>query len=182
MSLDLAVVQFSGEEGAVEAYAAAKARVGDEPWLREVGFVEHHHSGRLQLRGVFAGHYLDVDESDRVSQTGAGIGAATGGLVGVLLGPPGIAVGLLVGGILGAELGSPTETEPEAEALAEQLRDAVPLSSSAIVMIAAPAEVNEMLAALGADAHSVRRTLTAEEAAALQASLQATPPAASEPS
>jgi uncharacterized membrane protein len=189
MSLDLAVVKFEGEDTAVRSYAAAKAQAGDAPWMREVGFVEHHPSGRLVLRGTFAGHYLDVDESDRVSQTGAGIGAVAGGLVGVLLGPPGIAVGLLVGGIAGAELGSPTDTEPEedAKALAKQLRATVPRASSAIVLIAAPADVDELLAAFGKDpaefgedATPVRRTLSADEAAALEASLQAAPPAASE--
>ena len=190
MSLDLAVVRFDGEDTAVRSYADAKARAGDAPWVHEVGFVEHHPSGRLVLRGTFAGHYLDVDESDRVSQTGAGIGAAAGGLVGVLLGPPGIAVGLLVGGILGAELGSPTDTEPEGDAkeLAKQLRATVPRASSAIVLIAAPADVDQMLAAFGdegaaefgEDAQPVRRTLSADEAAALEASLQAAPPAASE--
>ncbi|HTA32022.1 MAG TPA: DUF1269 domain-containing protein [Solirubrobacteraceae bacterium] len=181
MSLELAVAQFNGEDTAVKRYAAAKER-GDAPWMREVGFVEHHHGGRLVLRGVFAGHYLDVDESDHVSQKGAGIGAAAGGIVGILLGPPGIAVGLLVGGIAGAELGPPTDTEPEADAeeLAERLRATVPRSSSAIVLIASPAEANEMFAALGEDAKSVRRTLTADEAAALDASLRAAPPAASE--
>jgi uncharacterized membrane protein len=189
MSLDLAVVKFEGEDTAVRSYAAVKARVGDAAWLHEVGFVEHHPSGRLVLRGTFAGHYLDVDESDRVSQTGAGIGAVAGGLVGVLLGPPGIAVGLLVGGIAGAELGSPTDTEPEedAKALAKELRATVPRASSAIVLIAAPADADEMLAAfgedgreLGEDAKPVRRTLSAEETDALEASLQAAPPAASE--
>jgi uncharacterized membrane protein len=189
MSVDLAVVKFEGEDTAVRSYAAVKARIGDAPWLHEVGFVEHHPSGRLVLRGTFAGHYLDVDESDRVSQTGAGIGAVAGGLVGVLLGPPGIAVGLLVGGIAGAELGSPTDTEPEedAKALAKELRATVPRASSAIVLIAAAADADEMLAAfgedgreLGEDAKPVRRTLSAEETAALEASLQAAPPAASE--
>jgi hypothetical protein len=75
------------------------------------GFVERHHDGRLLLRGTFAGHYLDVDEEDRVSQKGAGEGAATGGLVGVLLGPPGIAVGLLLGALVGANVGGTHEVE-----------------------------------------------------------------------
>jgi uncharacterized membrane protein len=189
MSLDLAVVKFEGEDTAIRSYTDAKAKAGDAPWLHEVGFVEHHPSGRLVLRGTFAGHYLDVDETDHVSQTGAGIGAVAGGLVGVLLGPPGIAVGLLVGGIVGAELGSPTDTEPEedAKALAKQLRATVPRASSAIVLIASPADVDELLATFskdsaeyGEDAQPVRRTLSTDEVAALEASLQDAPPAASE--
>jgi len=147
-----------------------------------VGLVEHHHSGHLVLRGTFAGHYLDVDESDRVSQKGAGEGAVAGGLVGVLLGPPGIAVGLMVGGIIGSHFGVPTDVEAEPQALADRLRAAVPRSSSAIVLIAVAPDVDEMLAALGDDAQgAVRQTLTAEQEAKLESSLSAAPPASSEP-
>jgi uncharacterized membrane protein len=180
VSLDLAVVQFDGEGTAVGRYADAKdqfaaaeeRRDGAAPWMEKVGFVERHHNGRLLVRGLFAGHYLDVDESDHVSQTGAGEGAAGGALVGVLLGPPGIALGFVIGGIVGAETGTPTEHEPEPEALAEQLRAAVPPSSSAVVLIADSADVDEMVAALGEGARGVvRRTLSAEQTAALEASL-----------
>ncbi len=177
MSRDLAIVRFAGETAAVEAYAAARERAGEAPWASQVGFVEHHQNGRLLLRGTFGGHYLGVDEGDRVSQKGAGEGAVAGGLVGVLLGPPGIALGLLVGGILGSKAGPPSDAETEPELLVEQLRAAVPRSSSAIVMIASPQLVDEMLAALGGRAQDVtRRTLTPEEQAELEASLSTAPP------
>jgi uncharacterized membrane protein len=178
VSLDLAVVQFDGEGTAVERYAAAKERLGDDArWLHEVGFVEHHQNDRLLLRGTFAGHYLDVDESDHVSQKGAGIGAVTLGVIGVFGGPPGIAVGLLVGALIGAQRGTPTDVEPEPEVLADQLRQAVPRSSSAIILIAEASDVDEMVGALGPSASAVtRRTLTAEEQAALEAALAASPP------
>jgi uncharacterized membrane protein len=182
VSLDLAVAQFDGEGTAVERFAAAKQRSpADAPWMHQVGFVERHHNGRLLLRGTFAGHYLDVDESDHVSQRGAGQGALAGGLVGVLLGPPGIAVGLTLGGIIGSQAGDSTEIEAEPEALAAQLRAAVPRSSSAVVLIAPSPDVDEMLAALGAAAQGVvRRTLTADQAADLKASLSMAPPASPE--
>ena len=184
MSLDLAMIRFDGEGTAVKRYAAARDRssrrgreITEAQWTRDVGFVERHHSGRLLLRGTFAGHYLDVDEDDRVSQKGAGEGAATGGLVGVLGGPPGIAVGLLLGAIVGANVGSPEEVEAEPQALTERLREGVPRGSSAIVMVAPAAEVDEMLSALGDDAQDlVRRTLADRETAALEASLGAAPP------
>lgn len=150
--------------------------------MHAVGFVEHHHSGRLVLRGTFAGHYLDVDESDHVSQKGAGEGAVVGGLVGALLGPPGIALGLVVGGVIGSEAGTSSDTEPEPQVLADQLRVAVPRSSSAVVLIAAAPDVDEMLAALGEGAQGVtRQTLTADQVAELEASLSAAPPASPEP-
>jgi len=183
VSLEFAVAQFEGEGAAVQRYASAKEQSGgDARWTREVGFVEHHHNGRLVLRGTFAGHYLDVDESDHVSQKGAGEGAVAGGLVGALLGPAGIALGLLIGGVTGSQVGNPSETEAEPRALADQLRAAIPRSSSAIVLIAAAADVEEMLTALGEDTNVVvRRTLTADQAAALEASLRTAPPASPGP-
>jgi uncharacterized membrane protein len=189
VSLEVAVVRFDGVETAVERYAAAMPRSsrGGPPraqpqWTRDVGFVERHHSGHMLLRGTFAGHYLDVDEGDDVSQKGAGEGAAAGGIVGVLGGPPGIAVGLLLGGIVGSQVGSAKEAEDEPEALAARLRDAVPRGSSAIVLIAPAAEVDEMFAAFGdGEGAAVRRALTDEETTALEASLEAAPRTATGP-
>ncbi len=180
MSLDFAVAQFEGEGTAVQRYAAAKERSrGDAKWTHETGFVEHHHGGHIVLRGTFAGRYLDVDESDHVSQRAAGEGAVAGGLVGVLLGPAGIALGIVVGGVIGAQAGTPSDVEPEPQVLADQLRAAVPRSSSALVLIAPGPDVDEMLAALGEDAQRVtRQTLTEDQAARLEASLSMAPPAA----
>jgi uncharacterized membrane protein len=127
---------------------------------------------------MFAGHYVDADESAHLSQKGAGEGAVAAGLLGVLLGPPGIAVGLTVGAVIGSQVGTPSETEAEPEAFAERLRAAVPRSSSAVVLIAAAREVDEMLAALSESAQSVvRHTLSAEQMAVLEASLSSAPPA-----
>jgi uncharacterized membrane protein len=180
--LDLAVVQFAGEGTAVSRYATAKDRTADAAWLHEVGFVERHHNGRLLLRGMFAGHYLDIDESDHVSQRAAGEGAVAGGLIGVLAGPPGIAVGLTVGGLLGSKASEPDEIESEPQALADQLRAAVPPSSSAVVLIAPAPEVDEMLDCLSANLDAIfRRSLTADERTALDASLDAATPKAREP-
>jgi uncharacterized membrane protein len=180
MSLNIAFVRFHGEDAAVVQYADAKERAGSGArWTQEVGFVERHHSGKMLLRGTFAGHYIDVDEGDHVSQQGAAEGAVGLGLLGVLGGPPGIAVGLLLGGIVGAEVGPVSDSEPEQLELADRLRAAIPPSSSAIVLIAERADVDEMLAALGEHARDVvRRTLTPGEEATLQASISASPPAA----
>jgi len=177
VSVDLAVARFDGEGTAVQRYAAAtQGAAGEAPWTQRIGFVERHHNGRLLLRGTFYGHYLDVDEGDHVSQRGAGEGAVTGALVGVLLGPAGIAAGFALGGMIGSQVAHPTEIESEPEAIAEQLRATVPRSSSAVVMMAAPQEVDEMLAAMSAGAQAVvRRSLTDEETAALDVSLGSAP-------
>jgi uncharacterized membrane protein len=138
-----------------------------------------HQNGRLLLRGTFVGHYVDVDESDHVSQTGAAEGAVAAGLVGVFGGPPGIAVGLLVGALVGAQVGPPSDAELEPQELVERLRTVIPPSSSAIVLIGESSEIDGMLAAFGQSSEDVvRRSLTADEEAALEASLRAAPPAA----
>jgi len=178
VSLDFVVVQFNGEGTAVQRYAAAKESPGgDARWMQEIGFVEHHHNGRLILRGVFGGHYVDVEESDHVSQKGAAEGAVAGGVVGALLGPPGIALGVVVGGIVGSQVGTPSDVEDEPGALVDQLRVAVPRSASAVVLIAAAPDADEMLAVLGEGAQGVvRETLTTDQQAKLEASLGSAPP------
>jgi uncharacterized membrane protein len=179
----MAVVLFDGEGDAVKRYAEARDRSSSRAdfssapaWTRDVGFVERHHSGHLLLRGTFAGHYLDVDENDHVSQKGSAEGAVGGAIVGLLIGPPGVAVGLLAGGIIGAAHGQPSDREAEPEAVAAQLREAIPPSSSAIVMFASATEVDEVLGLLGDYARNVvRRPLSDEEVAALEASLESAP-------
>jgi Protein of unknown function (DUF1269) len=183
VDLEFALAPFDGEGTATERFADARDRSGaDAPWARKVGFVEHHHNGHLLLRGTFAGHYVDVDESDHVSEKGAGEAAVAGGLVGAFLGPAGLAVGLVLGGIVGSQLGNPKETEAEPQLLVEQLRAAVPQSCSAVVLIAAARDVDEMLTAIGEGPRAaIRQTLTADQVAALEASLSTTPPAAPAP-
>jgi uncharacterized membrane protein len=182
--LELAVVRFPGTNAAEEAFAAARARAGaDAPWVHQVGYVEHHHNGRLVLRGMFAGHYVDIDEEDHVSDRGAAEGFAVGALVGLLGGPPGLAVGMVLGAIIGSQLGPPTETELEPRELVDQLRAALPRSSSAIVIVGPARALDEMLAALGDGGGEVmRQTLTAEQATALEASLKDAPALWSGPS
>jgi uncharacterized membrane protein len=148
-----------------------------------VGLIEHHQNGHLVLRGTFAGHYVDVDEALHVSERGAGEGFTAGALVGVLAGPPGLAVGAVVGAIIGSQAGEPSEVDPEPPILVDELRAAVPRPGSAIVMIAEAPEIDEMLIALGeSGGELIRHTLSADQAAALRASLSATPDAADRPS
>jgi uncharacterized membrane protein len=178
MSLDLALVSFKGEDTAASVFGTLRDRVGTAaPWTREVAIVEHFGHDRISVRGTFAGHYVDVDEKDHVSQPGAAEGALTGAVVGVVFGPAGIAGGLVLGGIIGAEAGKPTEVESEPEPLIDELRTAVPRDHSAIALLAEPTHVDAMLSALGESEQVgvVRRALTPEQASALIASVAADP-------
>ena len=58
---DIAVLTFPHIVGAERAYADVRDRVGSEPWLTEVAFVECHRHDRIVVRGTFAGRYVDVD-------------------------------------------------------------------------------------------------------------------------
>ena len=180
VAVEVAIVRFHGENTAVVTYSDAKdGPAGAARWTQEVGFVQRNHSGAMSLRGTFAGHYVDVDETDHVSQKGAAEGAVAAGLLGVLAGPPGIAVGLVLGGLVGSEVGRADEIEAEPRELVERLRAAIPPSSSAIVLIAGPQDVDDMLAALGDSAADVvRRALGPDEQAALDASIRASGPTA----
>jgi uncharacterized membrane protein len=185
MGLDLALVRFGGQTAASAAFGTMRDRVGgDAPWTHEVALVEHHHNGRIALRGTFAGHYVDVDEEDHLSQPGAATGALTGGLIGLVFlgGPIGMAPGIVLGGAIGAESGKATEVEAEPEALVEELRAAVPRGSSAIVLLAEAGHVDAMLAAVeGGRGEVVRRTIDGDELEALVASVGTTPAASPGP-
>jgi len=183
VDLDYALLRFHGEGGAERAFAAARDRDGaDAAWVRQVGLVEHHHNGHLVLRGTFAGHYVDVDEALHVSQRGAAEGFGVGAVVGVLGGPPGLAVGMVIGALIGSQLGEHGETDFEPQPLVDKLRSAIPRSGSAVVAIAAPIEVDAMLAAVGdGDEETIRGTLTPEQVVTLEASISATPPASAGP-
>lgn len=181
MSLALALVTFHGETAAASAFGRMRERAeSDAPWTHEVAIVEHLRGGRVSVRGTFANRYVDVEETDHVSEPGAAEGALTGGLVGLLFGPPGLAAGLVLGGVIGAEVGKPTEVELEPEPLVEELREAVPKGDSAVVLLAEPAHVDAMLATLP-ERHGdvIRHLLTEAQTSALIASLSAAPPASS---
>src|ERR1700759_5702818 len=118
MSLDLALVSFKGEDTAASVFGTLRDRVGTAaPWTREVAIVEHFGHDRISVRGTFAGHYVDVDEKDQVSQRGAPEGAVTGAVGGGGFGPEGIGGGLVPEGIIGADAGKPPEVESELEPL-----------------------------------------------------------------
>jgi len=55
-----------GETGATgptgNRYGDAAGQASDDPWAKEVAFVEHHRRDRIVVRGTFAGHYVDADD------------------------------------------------------------------------------------------------------------------------
>ena len=143
MRLDLAVASFDRTEGAEKAYADVRERASDAPWMHEIAFVEHHKRGRIVVRGVFAGHFLDIeDEADPIGKD-VGVGALTGAVVGAAFGPPGFAAGLVGGGIVGGLIEG-SHVEELHGGFFDEVRADVPEGASALVLLAAPDHVDAM--------------------------------------
>jgi uncharacterized membrane protein len=176
---ELAVLTFDHIEGAERAYADARGRASDAPWLREVVFVESHRHDRIVVRGTFAGHYLDVDDvADAIGHDTA-VGAVAGAVVGLAFGPPGFAAGLVAGGIAGGVHESAAHTPQERGALFDEIRRDIPEGSSGIVALVSAYDSAALIEAL--HERAVRLThhrLTDTEAVALQAAVVQAPPAA----
>jgi hypothetical protein len=132
---ELAVLTFDHIEGAERAYADARGRANDAPWLREVVFVECHRHGRIVVRGTFAGHYLDVDDVADANGHDTAVGAVAGAVVGLAFGPPGFAAGLVAGGIAGGVHESAAHTPQQSGALFDEIRRDIPTGSSGIVAL-----------------------------------------------
>jgi uncharacterized membrane protein len=175
---ELVVLTFDHIEGAERAYADARGRANDAPWLREVVFVECHRHDRIVVRGTFAGHYLDVDDvADAIGHDTA-VGAVAGAVVGLAFGPPGFAAGLVAGGIAGGVHESAAHTPQESGALFDEIRRDIPKGSSGILALVSADDSAALIEAL--HERAVRLThhrLSDAEAAALQAAVVQAPPA-----
>jgi uncharacterized membrane protein len=179
MGLDLAVIVFRHIDDADHAYADACVAGGDAPWLREAAVVEHHRHDRISVRGNFAGHYVDADDEGDVIGKKAVEGALTGAVAGLVFGPAGMAAGMAAGGTVGGH--AQAESAPHLHsALFDEVRADVPEKSSAVVLLAAPEHVDQMVAALEGKRHGrlVRRQLSDETAASLQQAVASSPPTA----
>ena len=176
---ELAVLTFDHIEGAERAYADARGRANDAPWLREIVFVECHRHGRIVVRGTFAGHYLDVDDvADAIGHDTA-VGAVAGAVVGLAFGPPGFAVGLAAGGIAGGVHESTAHAPEEHGALFDEIRHDIPEGSSGIVALVSAGDSAALIEALHERATRLtHHRLSDAEAATLQAAVVEAPPAA----
>jgi uncharacterized membrane protein len=173
---ELTVLTFDHIEGAERAYADARGRAANAPWMREVAFVESHRHGRIVVRGTFAGHYLDVDDVGDAIGRDAAVGAVAGAVVGLAFGPPGFAAGLVAGGMAGGVRESAVHTPEQRGALFDEIRRNIPEGSSGLVALVSSDDSAALIEAL--HERAVRLThhrLSAAEAAALQAAVAQAP-------
>ena len=178
MSLDLALMIFDHVEGAERAYSDVIGASRDAPWVHEIAFVEHHREDRIVVRGTFAGRYVDLDERGDVIGRRTAEGAVAGAAAGVFFGPAGIAVGLVAGGTAGG-LSDSEHAAHLHDAFIDEVRGEVPVKSSAVLLLAEPEHVDEMVAAFaGGRGRLVRHHLSPEEVQALESAVAGSPPAA----
>jgi uncharacterized membrane protein len=176
MSLDPALMIFDHIEGAERAYADVLDASGDAPWVHEIAFVEHHRHDRIVVRGTFAGRYVDLDDQGDVIGKRTAEGALTGAVVGIFFGPLGLAVGLVGGGTAGG-LSESKHIPHLHDAFIDEVRAEVPEKSSALLLLAAPEHVDNMVVAFtGRGGRLVRHHLTPETAQALEAAVAGRPP------
>lgn len=169
MGLDLAVMVFRHIDDADHAFADAFEAHKDAAWLREATVVEHHRHDRIVVRGSMGGQYVDADDDGDVIGKKSLEGALTGGMAGIVFGPAGMAAGMAAGATFGGVKQS--ESAPHIHsAFFDEVRADVPQKSSAIVLLAAPEHVDEMVAALAGRKGSslTRRQLSDEVVTSLQ--------------
>ncbi len=180
--VDFALMVFEHTGGAEQAYGGAAGQASAEPWAQQVAFVEHHRRDRIVVRGTFSGHYVDADDEGDFIGRKTAEGAVAGAAVGLLFGPAGLAVGLVGGGMAGGVASEHSGTRLRS-ALFDELRHEVPEGSSAVILMAAPPEVDAMVSALQAHGgRLVRHHLTPEDAETLRAAVAGSPSAAPRPS
>jgi uncharacterized membrane protein len=181
MQLDLAVLTFPGLEDAERAFADVRDRSGEAPWLDELALVQHRWDGRMVVRGTLAGRYVDVDEEGDPIGPSTAVGALTGALVGLLFGPPGFAAGLVAGAVAGGVIQA-REAEQLRGGLFDEIRETVPEGESALLLVAEREHVDAMIDAFDRTGArlKLRRTLSDDAVAGLQAMLAAAPPAAAD--
>ncbi|MGA2320930.1 MAG: DUF1269 domain-containing protein [Solirubrobacteraceae bacterium] len=102
--------------------------------------------------------HLDVDQSGDSMGRDTAVGALTGFIVGAAFGWFGLAAGLVTGGAIGGLIEAEHLPELHGE-LFEEIRADVPEHASAILLLAAPSHVDEMVSSFdGSRGHLTRRT------------------------
>jgi len=160
MGLELAVMVYPHVDGADHAFADAFEVDKQAAWLSEAAIVEHHRHDRVEVRGNVGGHYVDSDDEGDVIGKKTLEGALTGGLVGLVFGPAGLAAGLAVGGSAGG-IAEAHSAPHRHSAFLDEVRGDVPEKHSAIVLLAAAEDADQMAAALAGGRH--RGELTRRE-------------------
>jgi len=165
---EVGVVTFEGSDAAERLVGSLRER-GAVGISNEVGILEHHASGRFSVHAYTA----ERTRGEKVS-AGAAIGALGGAL---LFGPFGLVAGLLGGAAVGfSAFGADPHDLGLSDDFVARLKAALPLDSSAVVIVGEPEGVGELMGDIRS-ADVVTRTelhepLTDAQVAAVRAALE----------
>lgn len=168
MSLHLALLVFPGVTDAARVCTDVRKRAGDQGWTRAVALIERHRDSRSIVHGTYELR-TPVDNGDEGAPGIASGESLIGAVLGACLGPSGRMASLLAG--------APAAPAPETDTLPrelsgeyiEELRAAVAPGSSALVLLADPLVVDEMVARFaGTGARLLRRHLSVAAGRVLQ--------------
>jgi uncharacterized membrane protein len=158
MSVEMAAVTFEGTHTAERELSALRSSRND-PWLEEVAVLERHKTDRYSIKAANP----DFGDSDHVG-AGIALGGGTGLLLGLVGGPLGLvfwgAVGALSGGLIGSRHDDPGPLGP----LVQEVKNALSVQGSALMLVADTATTDQLITALGPKARFViREPLTDEQ-------------------
>jgi len=161
-AFEIGVVTFTGSQGA--HHAASGLIEHAEGILTEVAVLEHEASDRFAIHSY---------ASERTRGANAATGAVVGAFFGVLLGPLGVVAGLAGGTAVGAAWGGRNPHDLTlSDAFVASLKAALPLDSSALLLMGDPEVVeqvtHEIHAADETSALVIREPLTTEQIAAIR--------------
>lgn len=162
--LELIVLRFVEPGGAAAALRALQHNPAPHRrWVEEAAVVERQSSGRVSIRGTFAGHDRGgIAEADD-TRAGIAVGGICGGLIGLFFGPVGILVGLFGGAALGGLLGSIRGGDTTEYAVFEKIKTQLPRGSSALMLLANADTIHETTTFGVGEADQVRQVLADDE-------------------
>jgi uncharacterized membrane protein len=162
--LELIVLRFVEPGGAAAALRALQYNPAPHRrWVEEAAVVERQGSGRVSIRGTFAGHNRGgIAEADD-TKAGIAVGAIGGGVIGVFFGPVGIIVGLFGGATLGGLFGSIRGGDTTEHAVFDKIKTQLPRGSSALMLLADADTIHESTTFGVGEADQVRQVLADDE-------------------
>jgi uncharacterized membrane protein len=158
--MEIGILKFEGTHEAEDALKEVfDAEADRRPWLHEVGVVSRPLLGRLTIRASYPESREAYREGD-IARRAGGYGAYTGYLLGALAGP----LRQAFFSVAASEAAEERVSEVEKKLFhIDQLKELLPRGSSAVILIAEPPIVDEMVEAFASYAPTVIRRDVAEE-------------------
>ncbi len=151
---ELIVLYFDSTHGAEEAVLSVrKPEDVNYAWADDVAIVERHKSGRVATH-----------TSDASTTQGAAVGGMTGLVVGLIFPPAGVLALLGVGAAVGAGVEKIAKENGLDSDMLKAVKDSLGKGTSAILLVGASGDVDEMMAVFSAhDPSNVMRAPMPEE-------------------